>query len=416
MGDFRTVAAVSRALAHVLESALERRGMRGEYRVTIASPHHASNSRESAKSINIFLYHVRPTQSLRNNDLPVYEGGQLANVPTVGLDLYYLLSFYGHKPNDLEAERLLGVAVTALNAHPLLTQTDFNASADPDHAELGRLDTVAVTPMTLTIEEMQRLWTMFPSVPYTLSMSYRASAAVLVGDEVPVPAAPVAVVAPRVAPSPRPAVTGAGRADTAALPLTFKSSLRVVGRHLAASRVAVDIAGLRLAVKPSAVRDTELELELDDPGLRAGRQPLSVLHLDTEATTLAEARVVAASEPITVDIAPLLSSVVASVDPHQEGGDAPSPRYRGTLELAVEPSPKSGQNAGVMLNRGAADLYAFPLQMERAKLVAPFHGVVGGRYLVRVEVDGVSSLLEPQSGKPFTSPAVQIPPRRSKHG
>lgn len=417
MGDYRTVAAVTRAMAHVLESALERRSMRGEYKVTISSPHQASSAREHTKTINLFLYHVRPTPSLRNTDLPVYEGGRLANVPTVGLDLYYLLSFYGNKPNDLEAERLLGVAVTAFNSHPLLTQRDFQASAEPERTDLGRLDTVAVTPMTLSIEEMQRLWAMFPNVPYTLSMSYCASAAVLASDEVPSPPPPVSTVTPRVAPSPAPVVTGLARADGAATPIAFRSTLRITGVHLAGTRVAIDIAGVRLPVSPTSQGESFVEVALDDPALRAGSQPLSLLHLEEGSAPLAQAGVSAASAPVTLELAPLLTSVsVSGLEPQGEGVVTSTPRYRGKLELVVEPAPKNGQNVGVLLNRSSAESHAFPVQAERGKWVAPFQGVSSGRYLVRVEVDGVASALTPQNGQPFTSPSVQIVPRRFRHG
>jgi hypothetical protein len=417
MGDYRTVAAVSRAIAHVLEGALDRRGMRGEYKVTIASPHHASASRDhNSKSINLFLYHVRPTPSLRNTDLPVYEGGRLVHVPTVGLDLFYLLSFYGTKPNDLEAERLLGLAVTTLNAHPLLTQTDFDASADPGRSDVGQLDTVAVTPMTLTIEEMQRLWTMFPNVPYTLSMSYCASAALLVGDEIPAPPLPVSAAARHVAPKPPPQVSGLARADAGAGPISFKSALRVSGQHLSGSRVAVAVGAVRLPVKPANLRDSELEVELEDPALRAGPTELSVLQLDGDGS-VDEARVLASSVPVAFELLPILAGVSASSVELQGDGSAPPPhKYRGRLELGAEPLPKPGQRARVFLNRLGLEAYGFAAQVERGKLSVVFEGVPSGRYLVRVEIDGVSSLLEPQGGQPYTSPSVQIVPRRSRHG
>lgn len=416
MGDYRTVAAVSSAIAHVLRDALHRRGMLGEYNVTIASPHQTAADRDHQKSINLFLYHVRPTPSLRNNDLPVFENGRMVNTPTIGLDLYYLLSFYGSKPNDLESERLLGVAVTALNAHPLLTQADFQASAEPGRAELGQLDTVAVTPLTLTIEEMQRLWTMFPSVPYVLSMSYCASAALLVGDEVPAPPPPVSAARSHVSAGPPPVVSGLSRADGASLPITFKSRLRITGQHLSAPRVAVDVGGVRLAVPRGAVSDTEVQVELDEPHLRAGQQALSILHLDAASGALEGARVIASSPPIDLDLVPLLvSAATRDVDVVPDGGGSPQVKVRGKIDLEVEPMPQGGQRAGVILHRFGRDAYALPARLEHGKLVVDFHGVVSGRYLIRVEVDGVSSLLEPQGGQPYTSPSIHITPRRHRH-
>ncbi|WP_437972156.1 DUF4255 domain-containing protein [Sorangium sp. So ce260] len=417
MGDYRTVAAVSRAIAHVLENALDRRGMRGEYKVSIASPHQTSADRNHTKSINLFLYHVRPTPSLRNNDIPVFEGGRMVNVPTIGLDLYYLLSFYGNKPNDLESERLLGLAVTALNAHPLLTQVDFHASAEPDRAELGQLDTVAVTPMTLTIEEMQRLWAMFPSVPYTLSMSYCASAALLVGDEVPAPPLPVSSTNRNISPQLPPAISGLARADGADLPVTFGSRLAISGQRLAAKRVAIDVGGVRIPVPASAVTDTAIEVDLDDARLRAGSEPVSVLHLETKPSETADAGVLTRSAPAQLQLAPLLRlATVTSIEPQPSAAGQQPSRYRGKIDLVVEPTPVSGQQAGIVLNRPGHDAYAFSAQLERGKLVAAFHDLAAGRYLIRVEIAGASSLLEPQGGQPYTAPSIQITPRRPRHG
>jgi hypothetical protein len=142
-----------------------------------------------------------------------------------------------------------------------------------------------------------------------------------------------------------------------------------------------------------------------------------LLHLEEGSAPLAQAGVSAASAPVTLELAPLLTSVsVSGLEPQGEGVVTSTPRYRGKLELVVEPAPKNGQNVGVLLNRSSAESHAFPVQAERGKWVAPFQGVSSGRYLVRVEVDGVASALTPQNGQPFTSPSVQIVPRRFRHG
>jgi hypothetical protein len=411
MGDYQTVAAVSRAIAHVLEGALDRHHMRGEYKVTIASPHQISGDRAHGKSINLFLYHVRPTPSLRNNDLPVYEGGRMVNVPTLGLDLYYLISFYGSKPNDVESERLLGLTACALNAHPLLTQADFQASAEPDRPELGLLDTVAVTPMTLTIEEMQRLWSMFPSVPYTLSMSYCASAALLVGDDVPAPPLPVSRVAPTTTPNAGPLITALG----SGAPITFKSRLLITGEGLASSRVAVQIGDRR--VPASAVSKTSVEVELTDPLLKAGQQSLSVLWLDSKAPDLQHAPVLAASPPVALTLLPVLRHHPATVIDIQPDGSGPLVHYKGKLQVHLDPLPQDGQNAGVILHRLNTD-FAFPGQLDGDNFIVDFYGLAQGQYLIRVEVDGASSLLQPQGGQHYKSPHVTIAPfsRKPRHG
>jgi hypothetical protein len=414
MGDYKTAAAVTRAIAHVVREALARHQLLGEVDVTIASPHQVSANRGTRrKSINLFLYHVRPTPSLRNRDLPVYESERMVNVPSIGLDLYYLLSFYGAAPNDLEAERLLGLTVAALNAHPLLNQSDFVASAEPGEASSGIIDTVSVVPMTLTIEEMQRLWAMFPNVPYTLSMSYCASSALIVGDEIAAPQPPVASGGkPGRSPDdtqtqPSPVITSVAATSGANQPIVFGDSLRIQGRGLAAERVAVAIAGLRL--KPTEVSADAITVALTDLRLRAGDQPLQVLQLDAHPAPgpLADARVRAASNELTVTLRPQLDSVTLG-----KTKQTATATCSGRLDLRVRPKPSAGQRAGIVLYRvGGGPSYAFSVDVNafaRGVLPAHFSDVPVGSYVVEFEIDGAASLLQPQSGQPYATPLIEI--------
>src|SRR5215470_6001606 len=46
--------------------------------------------------VNVFLYQVTPSAALRTDDLPTRnQAGDLIQRPRIGLDLHYLLTFYG---------------------------------------------------------------------------------------------------------------------------------------------------------------------------------------------------------------------------------------------------------------------------------------------------------------------------------
>src|SRR5262249_14162180 len=58
--------------------------------------------------VNISLYQVTPSAAARNEDLPTRsQSGELVRRPRVGLDLHYLLTFYGTEA-QLVPQRLLG--------------------------------------------------------------------------------------------------------------------------------------------------------------------------------------------------------------------------------------------------------------------------------------------------------------------
>ena len=414
MGYYKTVGAVTRAIAHVLRTELKRQSMLGDVSVSIGSPGSASTKDRATrtKSINLFLYHVRPTPSLRNRTLPIYEQQRLVNVPEIGLDLYYLLSFHGVKQNDVEAENLLGLAVSALNAHPILDQRDFADSSEPGEQPSGIVDSVALTPMSLTIEEMQRLWQMFPGTSYSLSISYCASSALLVSDAVPQPPLPTSPSQPG---SP-PAKVGAGApitldsvraAEDPQQPIVYGSAIVIAGQNLASSRVALQIAGERFAVPAEQVSPRALSFTLSAATLTAGQPELQVLHLGAKGS-LASARVLSSSPPTSLTLHPKLTRAQLRYAERDAKG-----QLEGKLSLRIAPAPRPGQRVGVLLNGlGNTKAYAFTTQVDSegaSSLEFAFHGVSGGDYLVRYEVDGVSSILEHKKTKKPRSPARPQP-------
>ena len=117
-----------------------------------------------ARGINVFLYQVAANAAWAGNALPTRrDDGSLLNRPEQALDLHYLLTFSGDE-NALEPQRMLGAAVTALVAEPVLGRQRLRdiiaaAVADdpatwqqfsdlPDQVELVRF-----TPLPLSLEE-----------------------------------------------------------------------------------------------------------------------------------------------------------------------------------------------------------------------------------------------------------------------
>lgn len=129
--------------------------------------------------VNVYLYEVVPNAAQRNADLPTRgSDGQLSSRPTVALDLYYLLSFYGDA-KTFEPERMLGAVARDLHAHPVLDATTLKNAVASNAALTGSnlaqaLGRVTITPMPLSLDDMSRLWSAFTQAPHTLSIAYRA--------------------------------------------------------------------------------------------------------------------------------------------------------------------------------------------------------------------------------------------------
>src|ERR1700722_66007 len=104
---------------------------------TTLRPDQLSAADGDARGINIFLYQVTANAALAGNMLPVRRAdGSLLNRPEQALDLHYLLTFSGDE-NALEPQRMLGAAVTALVADPVLDRQQLRdiiaaaVAADP---------------------------------------------------------------------------------------------------------------------------------------------------------------------------------------------------------------------------------------------------------------------------------------------
>lgn len=193
MSNHLAIATVTAALMRYLQSVVG--SAVGNAVVTAVRPD-GPNSGVPATGVNIFLYQATPNAAWRNQDLPTRRpDGSLAQRPQIALDLHYLLTFYGDEAL-LEPQRMLGSAVAALHARPVLTREEIrNAVAvlpflsGSDLAD--EIETVKFTPQPLTLEELSKLWSVLFQTPYVLSMAYDASMVLIAADGQPSMAQPV---------------------------------------------------------------------------------------------------------------------------------------------------------------------------------------------------------------------------------
>jgi hypothetical protein len=190
MSNYLAIATVTAVLRDMLQEAA---GMAVPGAVvTTRRPEAAQDGAQNKPSVNIFLYLVAPNPAWRNADIEIRYPNPQAPVdrasdrvekrPQLPLNLSYLFSFYGNE-QELEPHRLLGSVVSSLHAQPRLpVQAIQNTVAregflgESDLAfQVAQIEHVTLTPVSLNLEELSKLWSIFFQVPYALSVAYQAS-------------------------------------------------------------------------------------------------------------------------------------------------------------------------------------------------------------------------------------------------
>lgn len=136
------------------------------------------------RRLSLFLFHLEPNRDLRNAEhlvTPALDGDQpRVEADALPLDLRYLLSVFRPAGDggaaDADELNTLGLAIQALHAEPTLRGPGLDDQV------------VRVTPEPYPMEEMSRVWGLFPETSYRTSMVYLASPVFVSVD--PEPAGP----------------------------------------------------------------------------------------------------------------------------------------------------------------------------------------------------------------------------------
>jgi len=385
--------------------------------VTTVRPDSADNALPDPGA-NVFLYQVTPNSAWRNTDLPTRtSAGHLVQRPRVALDLHYLLTFYGAEL-DLEPQRALGSAARTLHAQSLLTRQQIQETitaatdVDPEHF-LGRSDLVEEVelvkfmPLSLSLEELSKLWSVFFQTPYSLSMAYLASTVLIEPDEAPRRVLPVRVRSLSVLPFQQAhiekVVSTAGETE----PVVVGDTIRITGQGLGGS-----IAGVRVGdalLSPAEVSAREILVELVGSGLRAGVQGVQVIY-----TSGAESNV---ASLILRPVIPQDAEGVYAIDVSDVEIDLDDDTRAATITVSVAPAVGPRQRAFLFLNQRpptAEPVRAYQFQAEARDaetdtLRFAADSLAAGDYLVRVQVGGAESLLEIDDDGFYSQPEVTIP-------
>ena len=188
MSNAHPIATVTRALAKVVEDAATSSGIG---RSVVASVPNRTVWTRPCSSVSL---PGGGRSRAANNDLPSRSSdGTLRQRPTAALNLHYLMTFNG-QDTTLDSHRMLGAVARDLHARPILSRSLIQSVstgnlADSDLA--AALDVVRVTPLSLTVEDLSKLWLMFSQIPYSLSVAYEARVVLIESIDSPVATLPV---------------------------------------------------------------------------------------------------------------------------------------------------------------------------------------------------------------------------------
>lgn len=399
MSNFLAIATVTASLRQALQEAVAT-DVAGAS-VTATRPE-AARSGNQEPVVNLYLYQVTPNAALRNSDLPARgPEGQPRNRSRVALDLHYLVSFYGNEAR-LEPQRLMGSVLRTLHERAVITRSMIErALADRNNGFLAgsdlasEVELVKLTPASLSLEELSKLWSIFFQTPYALSVAYTGTVVLIDGLAAPRPALPVRTHRIHLGPFSRPTIEHVAPEGGADQPVQADSRLRILGSWVngEALRARVGMAVLT----PQQVGERQLLVDLASApasSLRAGVQSVQLVPAAGPPAPDGAA-LTADSNAFPIVVRPTVVAVRASSSPSKAKPSLP-PR------VTVDLRPRVGKEQRVALllrasSQGEALTYtlpALPRDGDGGTLDFSASQVRPGGYLVAVQVDGAESPLE----------------------
>lgn len=169
MSSSDALATVTATLRHLLAGAA----------VTVSTkPPSVARVGENGEQINIFLYSTQYNPAFSNFPMPGEARSGENAYPPLPLVLNYLITAYGANDDDISGQQLMGRAMSILHDHPLLGRTDIEGIT-PDSGLQQQIERVRITPYTLSLDDMSKLWTSLHSAEYRLSTGYQVSAVLI---------------------------------------------------------------------------------------------------------------------------------------------------------------------------------------------------------------------------------------------
>ena len=159
----QTIKDVSKTLLDLLKTNLP------GVAIDLLSPKHPGSNR-----LTLFLYKVLENPDFKNAPNPTstraIDGKLVETRAPLTLDLYYLLTAHSGNANLMEAHTALSRAMRVFYDNGVLQGSLLRAD-DPSKG-LTTDATLRITLNPISMEDMTRIWSVFPDTPYEISVTY----------------------------------------------------------------------------------------------------------------------------------------------------------------------------------------------------------------------------------------------------
>jgi len=417
MSNHLAIAMVTYGLNKILDDAFSEDFTSPSVTASVLTPDNQELKNDPPK-LNIFLYQVLPNPAFRSSDLPTRRADStMAKKPQLGLDLHYLLTAYGKADNKEYpiSHSILGSAMRALHSRPILTRNTItnmiNNSSTPDKLKgsdlADQIELVRFTPISLNVEELSKLWSVFFQTPYRISVAYKASVVLIEGKDEPTSPLPVRERSVYALPFHRPIIESVSpQLAVMSKPLVLR------GQNLKGQSIKVFFGDLPPVIPASdKIKNHEIEVSLP-MGLRAGVNTVRVVH-DLDLTTGAHR--IFESNTAAFMLRPEFKSTALpkwkpSTSEMELTFDQPLIEKKQRVVLLLNQyDPPAGQESLAYQFKAPKDNGIPPAGTETNSIKISCPGLASNDYLVRVRVDGAESALKSDASGKYIGPKVNVP-------
>lgn len=166
MSEYVVIDDISNTLLNLLKANTS--GLISSDHITVSSP--SDIMEDASPRIGLFLYHIGENKHLKNQEMQASEPGK-SRYPALPLNLFYLLTAYG-QTRETE-QQIIGRAMQIFYDHAVIGGSLLQGSL------AGTYEEIIVTFNPISIEDMNKLWSMLGSKPYRLSVTYQVSTALI---------------------------------------------------------------------------------------------------------------------------------------------------------------------------------------------------------------------------------------------
>ena len=158
-----TIKDVSKTLLDLLDNNLP-----GGISVDLLSPKHPDNN-----ALTLFLYKVLETPDFKNAppQQTTKDGKLIETRPPLTVDLYYLLTAHSKNSSLINGHIALSHAMRIFYDNGVLQGSLLRADK-PISKGLTQDSILRITLNPLSMEDMSRIWSLFPDTSYEISVSY----------------------------------------------------------------------------------------------------------------------------------------------------------------------------------------------------------------------------------------------------